>query len=286
MDVKSNIPLNCVLKINSHYDSLKSAEKKAADFILSSPEYIASHTISECAEKAGCSEPTFIRFARRIGYSGFANLKKDFKDVENKNYISELSNKQNISKEENVVREVFEFTIQTLKDTLEIFDYTAYDKALAALNHANRIYFGGIGDASAVAFAAAAKFTRIGYDCHSFNDPDLMLMAAANMKPEDVFVFISHSGRTKPIINVAKCIKKSHGKTIAITNYPATPLVKNCDISIYTSAFIEELKGEIMAKRVVSLCIIESLFTDLVLRNPLKRSLIEKCDEATKVNKC
>jgi DNA-binding MurR/RpiR family transcriptional regulator len=180
---------------------------------------------------------------------------------------------------------VFKLTIQTLKDTLEILDYNEYNKALEALIAAKRVYFAGTGDAAAVASAAAVKFTRIGYDSQSFNDPDLMLMGASHMKKNDVYVLISHSGRTKSLVNIAKYLKSSDVTTISITNFPATPLVKNSDICIFTSAFVQELEGEVMANRVVGLCIIESLFTDVVVRCMEKRRFIEKCENATRKNK-
>lgn len=288
-EYKEMLPLNCLLRMNSYYDSLKPAEKRAADFIINNPIFVAEHTISECASMAGCSEPTFIRFARRIGYKGFADLKNDIKGQEDQFKYNPRASRGIIDEtnknRENVVREVFELTIQTLKDTLEILDYDEYNKALEVLIAAKRVYFAGTGDASAVASAAAVKFTRIGYESQSFNDPDLMLMGASHMEKGDVYVLVSHSGRTKSMVNVAKYLKRSDVTTIAITNFPSTPLVKNSDICIFTSAFVQELKGEVMANRVVGLCIIESLFTDVVVRCKGKRRFIEKCENATKSNK-
>ncbi|MCK5737232.1 MAG: MurR/RpiR family transcriptional regulator, partial [Spirochaetaceae bacterium] len=65
------IPHNCVLNLQAVYETLKSAERKAADYILDSPEDIAGLTIVDFAGRAGCSEATIVRLTRRLGYEGY-----------------------------------------------------------------------------------------------------------------------------------------------------------------------------------------------------------------------
>jgi len=49
----TSIPHNCVLKLQAVYENLKSAERKAADYILDSPEDIAGLSIVDFAGRAG-----------------------------------------------------------------------------------------------------------------------------------------------------------------------------------------------------------------------------------------
>ena len=70
------LPHNVAIKLQAVYDSLKSAERKAADYMLQYPARLASGTIGEAAAQAGCSEATFVRLARKLGYKGYCQLKQ------------------------------------------------------------------------------------------------------------------------------------------------------------------------------------------------------------------
>lgn len=48
-EYSENISHSCLIKFQSVYDDLKSAERKAADFCLSMPEYVNTATIGEVA---------------------------------------------------------------------------------------------------------------------------------------------------------------------------------------------------------------------------------------------
>jgi RpiR family carbohydrate utilization transcriptional regulator len=286
-EASGKLPLNCLLKLQAHYGSLKSAEKKAADFLTSNPEFVARSSIAKSAEMAGCSQPTFIRLAKKLGYSGFTEMKEELNGSKESEpskgrFFGRFSSLQS---SEEIVNGVFQLTIQALNDTLEIFDFEKYKQAFDALKNAKKVVFFGIGDAAAVAMSAYVKFTRIGFNCQVANDPDLMLMLSSSMQKGDVAVMISHSGRTKCIVNSAKYLRKKDVTVLSITNFPITALVKNSDICIMTCAFAEHLKGEVMAIRVVALCIIESLFIDILAKDHERVVKMNKCNEAVQINK-
>ena len=63
------------LKIKILYDEMGKAEKQIADWILANPGKIISLSIVELAELCGCSEATIVRFSKRLGLSGYQELK-------------------------------------------------------------------------------------------------------------------------------------------------------------------------------------------------------------------
>jgi RpiR family transcriptional regulator, carbohydrate utilization regulator len=286
-EISGKLPLNCLLKLQAHYGSLKSAEKKAADFLTNNPEIVAKSTTAQSAEMAGCSGPTFVRLAKKLGYSGFVEMKEELNGSvvgtpPKGRFFGHFSSMQS---SEEIVKGVFQLSIQALNDTLEIFDFEKYNQAFDALKNAKKIVFFGIGDAAAVAMSAYVKFTRIGFNCQVAEDPDLMLMLSSNMQKGDVAVMISHSGRTKCLVDSAKYLRSKNVTVLSITNFPMSPLVKNSDVSIMTCAFAEHLEGEVMAIRVVGLCIIESLFIDILARDHERVMNMNKCNEAVQINK-
>ena len=59
------------LLLESRYANLRPSERKAADFILAHPAEASQLTLAQTAEQAGVSQPTVIRLARALGFSGF-----------------------------------------------------------------------------------------------------------------------------------------------------------------------------------------------------------------------
>lgn len=274
-----NLPHHIVVKMQALYNSLKSAERKAADFILTSPDIVSSSAISVVADAAGCSEPTFVRLARKLGYTGYAEFKAE---LQNDDFMTADSLYKEFDKEDNyaeVTKKVFYNCMQALEDTLNIMNFDDYKKALEVISNCRRIVFFGVGDASVVARAAYHKFIRIGFDCMEASDSDSQIVLSTHLQPGDVALIISHSGRSRAVVNAAKQAKLSGATVIAITNYLNSPLTKNADISLLTASFAEHIHGEIVSKRVAELCILESLYINMIMNNEDLIDTIRKANQ-------
>lgn len=64
-----------ILQIKVMYDSMGNAEKRVADWIVNNAENLLPLSIVELAERCRCSEATIVRFSRKIGCSGYQELK-------------------------------------------------------------------------------------------------------------------------------------------------------------------------------------------------------------------
>ena len=161
-----------------------------------------------------------------------------------------------------------------------------FEKALNVILSANKIMFCGIGDAALVAKEAYQRFTRIGQNCYNSIDCDIQLILSSQLNKNDVLIVISYSGRSQSVVKTAKIAKKSGAKVIAITNFPISPLTKKSDIILQTAAFSKYATGEVISKRIVELCIIESLFINYLLKKgqPLMDTL-RRSNEVININK-
>ena len=61
-------------QINQSLGRLSRAEKKVAEWVLAHPREVAESTVAEVARAAATSEPSVIRFCRRMGLTGFRDL--------------------------------------------------------------------------------------------------------------------------------------------------------------------------------------------------------------------
>ena len=260
-----HMPHACALQMQAVYNTLKKAEKKAADFLLDNSKGVDRLSIQEFASEAGCSEATVVRLSKKLGYEGFPELKRDFAAFGNSSEIHEYGNILDNDQPLDVMRKVFESSAQGLIDTLNMLDPDDYTRALKSLVVAKRILFCGLGDAGAVAMEAHLRFLRIGVSSLHATDPDTQLIYATQLQPNDVVVAISHSGRSRQIHDVVKVAKDRGATVVLITNSPVSPLSKKSDIILQTAVFSKNITGEIMSKRITALCIIESLYINFLL---------------------
>lgn len=277
------------LTLRAIYDSLKSTERKVADFILGNTVKIRNMTITETARAIGCSEATLFRLSKKLGFDGYPQLREACRRAESEGNRHMYPDIDPEDSSEQLLHKVFSTTILTLKNTLNMINLHDYESAVDQIMRAKKLSFFAIGGASSVATIGFYKFNRIGWPCTFFSDPDLSLIAASQLEKGDAAIAISHSGRSRPVIEAAKLGKKSQAVVIGITNFPLSPLAKISDVVLLTSAFAEYSSGDIFANRVAQLCIVESLYVGVVHSlhpdRPELMSGITRINEAININK-
>ena len=282
--VGERVPHRCLVRLRGIYHSLKTAERKAADFILSSPDSIPLSGVVDVSAKAGCSQATVVRLAQRLGYEGYPELREDFSAPETQVPYRDIA----ASDEPNaVLRKVFTNSVQALQDTLAAVDAIQYQRAVEALLAAKSLAFFGLGNAAVVAREAYQKFLRIGVPCHTAEDSDLQLIILRNhLSRGDVMVAISYSGESKPILAAVRVSRARGIKILAITNFPRSSLAKSSDVVLLTAVFQEHVNGEIGSQRLAQLAVLESLYVNYLLRSgPAARKALLAANEVVGANK-
>lgn len=248
--------------------ALKGVEQKVARYLVENPEEVSQSTITEFAEKSGTSESSIVRVCKRLGYSGFSDLKKNLlgeaNGDRNRSYYPELTAEDDF---ESTFRKIANTSIQAIKDTMKVISHEQGQKAVKALSKAGKIGFYGLGDAGYVAKTAQYKFLRLGYQVQAPSDPDEQLISASFLKKDDVAVGISHSGKSETTVSALAHAEQVGATTICITSSPDSPITKEADISLYTASFQSEVGNEVVARRFAESCILESLFMRVMLQN-------------------
>lgn len=280
------IPHILLVRLEALYDTLKSAEKKAADLLIKDTEYFINSTIVETAKKAGCSEATLVRLARKLGFKGYSELKDYLLESSKDNPIELYEGITERDSVKDIIYKIFESSIQTLKDTLNFINIEDYIRAVDYISNANKILFIGVGDAYPVALSGCQRFLRIGFTAYASADFDTQLIYTTHLITNDVVIAISHSGKTKTIVDVVKYAKNLGIKIISVTNFPLSPLAKHSDIVLLTAAFTGQLGKEVIPKRIAEMCIIESLFINVLLKKrDVFTSALERSNSAVSINK-
>ncbi len=270
--------------VRSSLDSLRNSEKKVAKCVLSEPGAVVNSSITELAEKAGTSEPTVIRFCRRLGLGGYMELRLNLaRDLPSAQYIFENVGDSDSLAE--IAGKILNAHREALSNALNRINLDDLDAAVNALRKARRIEFYGVGGSGVVARDAHHKLFRLGIPCVVYDDPHMQVMSAALLGAADVVMAFSHTGSTKDVIDSVKIARKAGATIIGILGSESAPLLKLCDIAL--SVFSREAAVRLapMTSRLVQLAIIDVLFVAVAMRNfngtkerldRVKRSLVEK----------
>lgn len=252
-------------KIRNLYDTLGRGEKKIADWLLAHPSELISLSISEVASVCGCGDATVIRFAKRLGLSGYQELKINVAREMGGNLTGNLA-----FSPEDTVMEVYNKHIADIKITLDetrtYLNPTAMEKSAEALCNARSISIIGLGNSAPIAQDAAHKFLRAGLPASAYSDNHMQMIVTSHLGPGDVVMAISHSGSSVDIVSALERAKSNGATTICITNHGKSPVDKHSDYLLYTNA--QETKYSILAmtSRIAQLAVIDTLYSYIVIR--------------------
>ena len=253
-----------IRKIRFSRDEMGRSEKRIADYILKNPQSIINMSITELASSCGSGDATVVRFARRLGFSGYQALKLGIAAE-----LSSTSAIDNTIKKNDSCFEIFQKRIAdisvSLKYTETVLDINQLDMAAKSIMNAKRVVIFGLGNSAAVSMDAAHKFLRLGIDAQAFCDNHMQAIAASHVDENTVVIGISHSGSSQDIVDSLRLAKERGAKTVCMTNYGNSPILQVSDIRLYTQA--EETKRSILAmsSRIAQLAIFDAIYTYIVV---------------------
>jgi DNA-binding MurR/RpiR family transcriptional regulator len=213
-----------VALIRRHYDDLTDNQKRLADCIISSPN-AAFLTTTDLARLADVSQSTVVRFAQTLGYPGYPQLQNDLQ----KHLIGKLTPSARLkhSRSENIGdlgTYVLDTDIGHLERVKQVIHSRDFEKALASIESARRVYVIGIRASYAIAhlFAVTLGYIR--------NDVKLLSNASGAVADEIApisnkdllvaFSFPKYSILTIKALNYAKSVGC---ETIAVTDSALSP---------------------------------------------------------------
>lgn len=267
---------NVFTTIRSRYNSLSKTQKYIANYILSNKSEAVRITISELAQKCNVSEPTVIRFIKKLDYSSYQTFRLDM--------AAELSTESNITSPsgiktydgyqdieasddaETVKHKVVSSALCAITDMNKIININDINTAVDLIFKANSILFYGSGGSSVIAMDAYHKFMRIGKSVSFDTNSHFSLIKASHLRKNDVVLLISHTGESREVLECAANAKEKGCKIIGITSYLNSSLTKISDVVLFSSTYDLKYYTDAMVSRLIQLVIIDMIFISVSLK--------------------
>ncbi len=251
-------------EINKALPGLSPAERRVARWVLRHPKEAAGATLARLAREAETSEPTVVRFCRRIGLTGYRELAIRLTEALSNpvSYVHRDVHPDDSSSD--AVLKVMDASIRSLIDMRSQLSSMPVDEAVAAMRDARQIAFAGLGASGHVANDACHKFFRLGIPCTSLTDTPMILQFAAISRPDDVLVLLSHTGRWHDFARAARLARARGATVIALTNPDSdiafeAGLLFPCDVIEDTSVYTP------MSSRLAQLALLDAIHVALAL---------------------
>lgn len=240
---------------------LRPSERRVAECVLADPHAVMQMSVATLASKAGVSDPTVVRFVRRVGCGGF----KDFRvqlartlAVQTLPFASiEVRADDDVR---DVAHKVCDRAIDSLRRLRDQLDRNALERAAAAILEARKLEVFGTGGSGIVALDAQHKFFRLDIPTIAHRDSHMMLMSAAILRPQDVLLVSSQSGRSKDAIECAE-LAATRGATVIAICPSAAPLGKAAGIQLNVDLDEDPVIYTPILSRLAHLVVIDVLAT-------------------------
>ncbi|MGR6861137.1 MurR/RpiR family transcriptional regulator [uncultured Aliivibrio sp.] len=257
--------MNTIERIQNNLDNFSKSERKVAEVIMASPQTAIHSSIATLAKMADVSEPTVNRFCRRLDTKGFPDFKLHLAQS-----LANGTPYVNRNVEENdgpdaYTHKIFESTMACLDVAKNSLDSMQINRAVDLLTQAKKISFFGLGASASVAHDAMNKFFRFNIPITCFDDIVMQRMSCINSTENDVVVLISHTGRTKSLVEIAE-LARSNGATVIAITAKDSPLEKMASLAICLDVPEDTDVYMPMASRVVQMTVIDVLATGFTLR--------------------
>jgi DNA-binding MurR/RpiR family transcriptional regulator len=239
-------------------------------------------SISALAKACEASASTVYRFCRDLGYGGYKEFQLDL--------ATSVATAVNLTLEDfdvgasprTILRRVFEYHRQSLVDTERLIDVRELTTIAKLIMKCPRVLLLGIGGSGLSAQRAAENFLSLGYTAVALTDPYAQIFATQNTGSRDVVIGISHTGQTAPIIEAIQTARRHGGRTVALTNYPKSPLAIASEFQLITAFHEHRINAAVSSSITAQLAVLSSLHFILGgWGGPKAKRLADEAEERT-----
>ena len=151
-----------VQKILDHYDDLPKSERRLADVLIESPDFLVEHSATDLAQKSNVSKATTVRFFKRIGFNSSREARELTRQSIGQKVDPRLPRQSKSQPSITLNPTAFlQIDQQNLFKTFEQLDYGELEKALEILGVCDKLWIVGFEHNYPLAHMARALLIRV-----------------------------------------------------------------------------------------------------------------------------
>jgi DNA-binding MurR/RpiR family transcriptional regulator len=217
-------------RVLERFEALPPRQQLVAEFFLDHQSEVPFLDIPDAARRCGVSEATVVRFAQRVGYAGFAELKHDLMEDLRQRVVRPperpaVPEALSRTSEEDMLAAVTRLEVGNVQASAERLDRDAFRAAAAAIYKADHVYTYGLGISSYLAGMLSYLLTQIGlrstWLSTSYSSPLEQLVA---LRPSDLLVVLSFPPYSRQTVDMLRKTVARGLPSIAICDRATSPV--------------------------------------------------------------
>jgi RpiR family carbohydrate utilization transcriptional regulator len=275
-------------QIRDIYDTLSATEKRIADWFLQNINEAPKLTITEIANQCNVGESTLFRFSKQFGVKGFKEFRLQLaQELAARPVLpgwrvphADVTLTDDI---EAVAQKVTRANVESLYEMWEKLDYEQIERAVEILIKAKKIIIFGEGSSGVIAKDAEYRLLRVGLPVY-YHTSHMAFVTTALLTEADATIAISHSGRTREVVEAQRLANQLNANTICLTSFPNSPLAETSDVKLVVAAHRHLFTAESIPWRIVQLTVIDILCVRLwqIFGDEFCGERFEQIDDALK----
>ncbi len=215
-------------RFNDSFDTLSESEKRVCQYIVANMERVIDMSIYEVAEESYTSKTVVINTAKKVGFTGFTDMKYYIKQLlsERSTPIQKVKSTQDFNTE----------LVETAKMTCNFVGEKELELTAEMILNSKTVYVAARGTSKSVANHLNHMLITIGIKSVLIDDYNLLTLIAERIDRNELMILISLSGETAKILDAARKVKTRNANLVAITSFTHNNLSRIADTNIFSLA--------------------------------------------------
>lgn len=249
-----------VQRIHTYQNEFTKTETELMEYILTNLHTVATNSIDHVAEDSGISKSAFVRFAKKIGYSGYAEFRFELSRF----LIS--NNTESSDVKVSPIQAIPDLYCSYIQEIPTHINMDQVRKTAHLIQNSKRIKIAGSNRSFQSARQLKQRLGRIGYDSEALQDTVDISDAADMYGPEDLFIIFTISGKGH-YESVVHTLHERGCPIVCITMSQILPYRNLCTDSIILPRIDKDSSISFLDNQVIFFVFIEILLKVLVSDN-------------------
>lgn len=242
---------------NSNKETLTKNELLIYECLEKNPQLILKGTIDELAKETRTSKAAIIRFSKKMGYSGYAEMKFDLS-----RYIISGERDTNNDEELNTIKSITSLYSGFIKQMNDYIDLKDVQKIACEMARAHRIKIIGQNRTGFSALQLRYRMSKIGYDAEAITDLVLLRQIEDYISSDDFIILFTTRASNKLYYDFCKTAIKNN-INVAIISCTQTSLMKYTQYPILLPSIENVSNSSFLDNQTINFVFIEILLAEL-----------------------
>lgn len=262
-------------RIKGKFEKLPKNQRKIANYFLDNFDKVSFLNVHDVSHSTGASVASVVRFAQRIGFTGYSELREAISDSL-QNHLSSLDIFPLYDKsksEKDILTSVANLDIKNINDTLSSLERDVFDRAVSMILDSGRVFTAGLGISYLLAEILAHHLTQVAVNAAAFKNNYLPFHEQiALLDKKDLIILFSFPPYSTDTVEVAKIAAEKKINVIAITNKEVAPVTFFSKINLIVHSENMLFTNSFAAISVI----INALSTSIALKNKARTKLLQR----------